>query len=106
MQRSPWLIAVLAVHPLLTILAALAKATLYTTPIADGFGVISLLAGVTDEGLEVLRGAALSGVLSEKVRVRFAVRGAADGGLGYQRLRLELGSRDASDRLDPKAEYG
>ena len=81
LQRSPWLIAVLAIHPLLTVVAVLVKATLYTTPISDDFGLISLLAGITEEGLEVLRGAALSGTLSKKVRVRFTALKVD--GLGY-----------------------
>ena len=104
LQRSPWLIVVLAIHPLLTVLAVLAKATLYTTPIGNGFGIISLLAGVTEEGHEVLRGAALSGTLSQKVRVGFMTRKVE--GLEYERLHLDLGSQVRSDRLDPKIMYG
>ena len=41
---------ILAIHPLLTILAVLAKALLYTTPVGDGFGLISLLAGIRGRG--------------------------------------------------------
>ena len=104
LRRSPWLIAVLVVHPILTVLAVLAKAMLYTTPIGDGFGVISLLAGMGGEGLEVLRGAALSGKLSKKVRVRFTAR--KEEGLDYERLHLDLGFRAKSDRLRPKIKYG
>ena len=104
LQRSPWLIVVLAIHPLLTVLAVLAKATLYTTPIGNGFGIISLLAGITAEGHEVLRGAALSGKLSQKVRVRFMTRKVE--GLEYERLHLDLGSQVKSDRLGPKIMYG
>lgn len=104
LQRSPWLVFVLTVHPLLTALAVTAKATLYTTPVGDGFSLISLLAGITGEGLDVLRGAALTGKLTEKVRVRF-VAGKVDG-LDYERLRLELGSKAESDRLDPGIRYG
>ena len=104
LRRSPWLIAVLAVHPLLTVLAILAKSMLYTTPISDGFGVVSLLAGIGGEGLEVLRGATLSGTLSKKVRVRFTARD--EEGLEYERLQLDLGSLAKSDRLVPKIKYG
>ena len=104
LQRSPWLIVVLAIHPLLTVLAVLAKATMYTTPIGNRFGIISLLAGITEEGREVMRGAALSGMLSRKVRVRFMTRKVE--GLGYERLELDLGSRVRSDRLDPGVLYG
>ena len=104
LQRSPWLIAVLAVHPLLTVVAVLVKATLYTTPISDDFGLISLLAGITEEGLEVLRGAALSGTLSKRVRVRFTALKVE--GLEYEKLQLYLGYQDKSDRLHPKIKYG
>ncbi|CAD6572301.1 MAG: hypothetical protein ASARMPREDX12_005101 [Alectoria sarmentosa] len=104
LQRSPWLIVVLAIHPLLTIIVVLAKAALSTTPIGDGFGLISLLAGIREEGLEVLRGAALSGELSQKVRIRFTASKAE--GLDYERLYLDLGSQAKSDRLDPKVRYG
>ena len=104
LQRSPLLIVVLAIHPILTISAVLAKATLYATPIGDGFGLISLLAGIREEGFEVLRGAALSGILSEKVRVRFTA--GKEAGLNYERILLDLGSRAKSDRLDPKVRYG
>ena len=104
LQRSPWLILVLAIHPILTVLAVLAKATLYTTPISNGFGIISLLAGITAEGHEVLRGAALSGRLSQKVRVRFMTRKVE--GLEYERLHLDLVSQTKSDRLKLNTMYG
>ena len=104
LRRSPWLILVLAIHPLLTVLAVLAKAMLYTTPIGNKFGIISLLAGITEEGHEVLRGAALSGTLSQKIRVRFLTRKVE--GLEYERLQLDLGSQIKSDRLHQKVKYG
>ena len=104
LQRSPWLIVVLAIHPLLTVLAVLAKATMYTTPIGNRFGIISLLAGITEEGREAMRGAALSGTLAQKVRVRFVRRRLE--GLGYERLQLDLGSTVRSDRLETGVRYG
>ena len=104
LQRSPWLIVVLTVHPLLTVLAVLGKAMLCTTPISNGFGIISLLAGVTEEGHEILRGAALSGKLSQKVSVRFLTRKLE--GLEYERIYLDLDAQVKSDRLDPKVKYG
>ena len=104
LRRSPWLILVLAIHPLLTVLAVLAKAMLYPTPIGKKFGIISILAGITEEGHEGLRGAALSGTLSQKIRVRFLTRKVE--GLEYERLELDLGSQVKSDGLDPKVKYG
>ena len=104
LQRSPWLIVILAIHPVLTILAVLAKATLYTTPIGDGFGVISLLAGMREEGLDVLRGAGFSGKVSRKIAVRFTA--SKEEGSDYEQIQLDLDSRDKSDRLEPKKRYG
>ena len=103
-KRSPWLIVVLAINLVFTVLAVLVKALLYGTPIGEGFGVVSLLAGVRQESLEVLHGAALSGKLHNTVRVRFAVKeGAA---MEYERLELDLGVQGRSDSLDPKKFYG
>ena len=104
LRRSPWLIVVLGIHPLLTISAVVAKTMLYTTPMSDRFGLISLLAGVTGDGPEILRGAALSGKLTEKVRVRFIAQKVE--GQEYQRLHLDLCSQEKSNRLEPRIKYG
>ena len=104
LQRSPWLIAVLTIHPLLTILAVLEKATLYNTPIGDSFGLILLLAGIREEELEVLRGAALSSQPSRRVRVHFTARKAKR--LEHEGIHLDLGSPAKSDRLNPKIKRG
>lgn len=104
LKRSPWLIIILVIQPLLTILATMIKALLYTTPIGDGFGLISLLAGIREEGLAQLRGAALSRKLSRDVTIRFSARNGVD----YDRLGFELDSHDRSHRfrLDPRKRYG
>ncbi|KAI9801245.1 MAG: hypothetical protein M1833_002815 [Piccolia ochrophora] len=73
LQRSPWLVAILAIR-------------------------------ITEEGRDVLRGAALSGKLSEKVSFRFMTQKVD--GLEYERLYLDLGSHVESDKLDPKIKYG
>ncbi|KAF7510061.1 hypothetical protein GJ744_007165 [Endocarpon pusillum] len=105
LRRSPWLIMVLIIHPILTILAVLAKAMLYRTPISDGFGLISLLAAIGGNGVEMLRGASLSGESTKEIRVRFtAHNGRCEP--GYERLKLELGSHEKSDKLDARKRYG
>ncbi|KAL8773554.1 MAG: hypothetical protein Q9209_001659 [Squamulea sp. 1 TL-2023] len=105
LKRSPWLIFILSIHPVLTILAMLAKAVLFRTPISDDFGLISLLAGIHGKGIEKLRGAALSGKVSKKMRVRFSVAGGRDTGI-YHRLELQVDSQKQSDLLDTKKFYG
>lgn len=47
--------------PVLTVLAILVKAMLYRISMGEGLGPISLLAGMTADVLEVLRGASLIG---------------------------------------------
>ena len=73
LKRSGWLLFVLTINPALTILAVLIKALLYSVPISDEFGLISLLSGVKQDGLDILRGAGLSGKLEEDVEARFEV---------------------------------
>ena len=105
LRRSPWLIVVLAINPVITILAVMVKALLYATPIGDGFSMISMLAGIREDGRELLRGAALSGKLTEDVRIRFTARDEGED-LGYDRLNLGLGSQAQSDTLDLGKLYG
>ncbi|KAL8715220.1 MAG: hypothetical protein Q9220_001178 [cf. Caloplaca sp. 1 TL-2023] len=105
LQRSSWLIFILCIHPLLTVLAVLGKVLLFRTPISDDFGLISLLAGSHGNGVEKLRGAALSGGLMRKIRVRFSV-GAGEDGNGYRPLQLDIDSQKRSDILRSKMSYG
>ncbi|KAL8786583.1 MAG: hypothetical protein Q9213_002720 [Squamulea squamosa] len=105
LKRSPWLIFILGIHPVLTILAVLAKAVLFLTPISDDFGLISLLAGIQGNGIEKLRGAALSGKVSKKMRIRFSVADGRDMGR-YHRLELQVDSQKRSDLLDAGRFYG
>ena len=73
LKRSNLLLFVLLVNPTLAVLANVAKVFLRSTPIGDGFGLISLLSGVNEESLQILRGAALSGTLVRDAKVRFEV---------------------------------
>ena len=51
----------LAVQPLLALAMLIIFAVLYTTPIAKGFGLVSVLSGVDKESLSLISGAGLSG---------------------------------------------
>ncbi|KAL8724864.1 MAG: hypothetical protein Q9181_006641 [Wetmoreana brouardii] len=105
LRRSSWLGVTLIIHPILTIAAVLAKALMFGTPVGDEFGLISLLAGVKESGVEKLRGAALSGKLKREVRVRFKDSGAGVKD-GYGRLELELGEEQKTDLLMREKYYG
>lgn len=68
--RNSWLLwLILAIQPVLVITMVLLTAFMYSTPIDKGFGLVSMLAGISPQSLELLRGAALSGELNEKLRV-------------------------------------
>ncbi|KAL8721601.1 MAG: hypothetical protein Q9225_001765 [Loekoesia sp. 1 TL-2023] len=105
LRRSSWLVVTLVIHPILTIAAVLGKALMFDTPVSDDFGLISLLAGVKESGVEKLRGAALSGKLKREMRVRFRDWG-ADVKDGYRRLELELGEEQKTDLLMEGKYYG
>ncbi|KAL8950810.1 MAG: hypothetical protein Q9222_003187 [Ikaeria aurantiellina] len=108
LKRSSSLIFILCINPSLTISAVLGKTVLFRTPISDDFGLISLLAGINGSSVEKLRGAALSGNLMKKIRVRFSVGHGRDdtGHTGYHRLELEVDSQKRSDILSPRMLYG
>ena len=71
----------------------------------DGFSVVSLLAGIQEEAVQKLRGAALSGKLRERLSVHFRV-GQDQNRLGYNSLRIEVGTSKNSDVLDRGKLYG
>ena len=104
LRRSSWLIFIMVIQPVLTILAVLGKAVLYTTPIGDNFGIISLLAGATGSMSKSLRGAALSGRLTRDVQITFTAR--KNSVSWYDRLELDVGSRERSSKLRPRTLYG
>ena len=47
---------------------------LFSAPITDGFGMVTLLAGLAPETRSVLHGAAFTGKLTHPVRVQITVR--------------------------------
>ena len=51
----------------------LTLALLYHTPISDGFGLVSVLAGIERDSLDRLQGAALSGSLIKPVSMHISV---------------------------------
>jgi len=85
MQRSGWLVLVLAINPLIAIVATILKAYLHHTPVSDSFGLVSVLSATSSETLSSLRGAALSGRLQRELRASFQVVDDGDDGIGNTR---------------------
>jgi len=70
--NASWLLyLVLSIHPIITISAILVTATFYSTPMGNGFGLISILAGIDASRLHLLHGAAFSGNLAQPVNLGF-----------------------------------
>jgi hypothetical protein len=60
---------ILIIQPILTVIAFSATVLLYETPVDRGFGLLSVLAGVERDSLDVLAGATLSGELEKPIRL-------------------------------------
>ena len=79
---------------------------LYSTPISNGFGLISLLAGVSKDTVDVLRGAAFSGNLTEPVRIRILNGNRADGEWNKANIEYEVDSQGKHGRVERGKTYG
>lgn len=73
LRRSGALLFVLVLMPLLSVCATIAKIWMYSCPIDDDFGLISVLAAIAPRSLMRLKGAGLSGKLEEHMTVNVAL---------------------------------
>ncbi|MCJ1335508.1 hypothetical protein MMC09_000779 [Bachmanniomyces sp. S44760] len=72
--KADWLLyLVLAIQPILTLLMFIAMTSFYSTPIGKGFGLVSILAGVQRDSLDVLKGSELSGEVGKPIRMAIQV---------------------------------
>ena len=70
LRKSGLLYFVFAIQPLLVFVSLASKACiLNSTPLANHFGLISILSGIDCESLDVVNGASLSGQLATKVKL-------------------------------------
>ncbi|TLD11676.1 hypothetical protein E2P81_ATG10423 [Venturia nashicola] len=67
--KSYWLYAVFALQPLLILVFLTLSLWLHSTPIAGGFGLISILAGLEPDSIRLLAGAGLSGDLEKPTKL-------------------------------------
>ena len=109
MQAEWGLYLILAVHSVLTIMIILTLALLYHTPIFDGFGLVSVLAGIERDSLDRLQGAALSGSLIKPVSMHISVleKIQPEEGPGYRRIQYSLADTyQKPSALERKEKYG
>lgn len=70
LKKSPLLYIILAVQPLLIIvILVLVRTVFHPVPIRKGFGLVSILAGIDRQSLDILAGATLSGELNEATKL-------------------------------------
>ncbi|KAF2234812.1 hypothetical protein EV356DRAFT_501404 [Viridothelium virens] len=99
-SRSPWLVLIFLVHPILTVSATLLKAWLHKVPVSDQFGLVSLLSSLPHESSTILDGAGYSGTLARKVRIWLGVKKGFE--RNHDRIVAYLGSEDDLEKAVPK----
>ena len=73
-MNTSWLLyLILAIQPIITLVAGVISLMLYRTPIDGSFGLIPILAGVKQETLRLLRGASMSGRVTKPLRMQIVV---------------------------------
>jgi hypothetical protein len=106
MQAEWGLYLILAVHPVLTMIMLASITLLYHAPISDGFGLVSVLAGIERGSLDRLQGAALSGSLIEPVSMHISVLKKIQPE-GYRRIQYSLADTyQKPSTLERKEKYG
>lgn len=107
LRRSRLLYLVFAVQPILMVITMAGALLLYSVPLDHGFGMISILAGVSQnrDQLDLFRGASLSGELRGGLRLSFLpVHG--KGNEGYVECRIVgSGSKARLEPLERGVEY-
>lgn len=101
LQSAPLLYLVLAVQPLITIVAFALNIFLYTTPVGKDFGLVSILSGVDWQTHGLLQGAEFSGHLEAPLTLDIWVK--ISNRLGYfLSSSAKVGKRA---HLEKKAQY-
>ena len=110
LHRDRWsLYLVLSVQPILLLASFLGRMLLYSTPVSNKFGLVSLLAGVSRDSLDLLRGAAFSGSLRRPVRIRILkVDRDDEGPHGHSEasIEYELDAQGKHDSIQEGTVYG
>jgi hypothetical protein len=98
----------LAVQPLLALAMLIISTVLYTTPIAKGFGLVSVLSGVDKESLSLISGAGLSGELEQPTTLKvFVVHERDDKGKQVRRVQYRIGANSRTpEGVVKNAVYG
>ncbi|KAF2719717.1 hypothetical protein K431DRAFT_286514 [Polychaeton citri CBS 116435] len=95
MRRAASLYGVIVLQPLLSITFLILRCLCCSAPVSEGFGLISILAGVDHASLNALRGASYSGKLNRTTHVHIALE---DGDDGRGKVRYHLSGDNVTKR--------
>lgn len=96
LQRSPTLLVILVVHPIINIVALSYCISMHRYPIGKNFGLISLLSAMNTSHLDILKGAGLSGEVRQRVNLRFKTRSNSQGDRSIQ---IQLQQKGKSEKI-------
>lgn len=108
LRKSSLLYAIFAIQPLLIFVVLVLTPLFRSTPVDEGFGLISILSGVDRGSLDVLAGAALSGKLARSVKLVVQPRedSKGNGAVEYRcQSESSTGRHLRSGRLNPRTIY-
>ena len=95
-MKNDWgLVMILVLNPVIVLIAVIAKILLYSTPVDERFNIVALLAAVDKSSLEIVRGAALTGELRQRLQLRFDV--VHDEKIGF--ISIQLGQTGENGKL-------
>ncbi len=109
LYATPGLYFILAIQPILTLLAYCASVALYHVPIARTFGLVSILAGIKKKSLGLLAGAEFSGQLDRPVALKIEVveePPSDDAQSNRRSISYDIGMSGVSGRVRPRRIYG
>lgn len=69
LKKSYWLYVVFVIQPVMIMISIGLNAMLYTTPLGNGFGLVSILSGIDRQSLDSLTGASLSGEVAQPLKL-------------------------------------
>ena len=96
---------ILAVQPLLTVVAFIGTLVMYSTPISRGFGMVSVMAGVNRESVDLISGAAFSGKLTKPTGMRIKIHEDPLSKDEGQRVEYVIGEKGHQGEVRMRARY-
>lgn len=105
LKKSYLLYVVFAVQPVLIMVSIGLLAMLYTTPLGDGFGLLSILSGIDRDSLDSLTGASLSGEVAQPLKLLITpIHQGRHGVIRYQ-VTASTAAKRRNGKLHQKVSY-